>query len=1835
MKKFLGIILGISLFITVYGQGGCIPETISYHYGANWGANQTFVNPLPTNYYMQHGDMNSFTPNDVISSSTISEFTPAPGPPPVILREKYIKVHRLNLTNITTQDIKYAYEDINSFAHVPAQVLSTYRSGTGLQLLTGSYGEDFGLIKEFEFDNSVHHDIHVGFTTPFTAPVGTVITKVIESGGFLYAIGYKHVHTGVEIYPFIARIPVGYLATSTPCQMVAGCNDVIIRSLPNRGLGGPPQGFFVDIREMNGEIYFCGSLDDHMVVGRWNANDAVQFIMPITGAFATPQSMFNQMTAFSNELYLTYYSRRGPGVGVLVLNPNLAIQRQMSFDASAYTLLPATPRAGAGTIRVIPSTIDVIDNQNLLLGGYIVDGRIHSFVVNVRHNTPALVNFGFLQKEGHFDVEPQPGLQKSNINDPNPNYRVFTRTITDDIYLANTSRLINGINPNFQGVYITRKSLAEFQNQAQVMNGPCDDLPEISLNVVNHQIVANVPENMIRLDHDVESYANPETEIGCRVQVREDYKHWCPEPIQDELDETICPYVQGVIASQTINSVTNDLAPTDEVRLCQGGCINLRADINLRLGNTLTNTNLRRYIWLRDGTDMNLPRNQCNIDVCDPDAGTYTLQVLHEESTGICTAQFNVVVLPPNVPTIVATPSEYICQNQSAVLSISNPQPTSYVWTRPLVSTSPINTAANITVNNPPDQYACEVIYANGCSANSSLDIFRRDLEISQTISETGGNTELLSIMVCNHNSADANNVLVRTNLALPNIMENGAAAAGWVPVSGYFEFNIPKILGAATPTVPVCTTITMPVRVNKCPTTNLVQASITDPAFTCPTIISSQAYWPNNGYTPTLAATFNNIPVTKVCNGNPITMTATPGNGTNYIWRENGVIRPYFGNANIQVINYQSLAYFSNIEVDITRNQCTQRANMTIGFGNTPTNTFAITHKTCNPVNVLGAVNLTVTPAAPYTFLWNNGATTEDLTSLDPLAPGEDYSVTVTDLVGCQSTQLATVLNQSPINIAIQRRLIGCADQVEYTVTPTGGTPPYTYEWRFAASNLLTGGTGSVHTNFGNLILRVTDNAGCTNRMLVTPNIVNLTAFTSNSNPIPNPVLANYTNSIIILPNNINVELPWSFTNCDIKFMGMGNRITIASPSANNQAGIILNNSRISTCGDFLARGIIMTKSGDYIHAQGSTLEDMFAAIAIEPATGQGAGSFYLPMSGNTFRNNFIGIRINAPTINLVQNRLSATGATISSYFSNNNFIGAAAIKPFTAGFYPNANLIAGLEQGFNGANWGSYAGCVLNTNAPFHFTDNLTGAGTPNFFTGLANGILSSNGSRNVFNANFNNINPAGVTTGNSSFAQIGNAIYALGTSANTLDVRGFSSWTNDIANVRNAIYVSNLNLNVSNMKLASVADKGIEVNRSTTNALTMTISQNQITAAKPITISNRTNDIMTIANNTIYDLGTTANAGAMVDILGSGATLASSANNKIENNTLFINNSSFGMRIANLNGTSNIARYDVYNNTMILSNANSSNPSYAALQLSNSSHINVVDNKIKGVGNYAVSNNISLTNSAPIGIWTNALTNSALSCNNMETIASGSYHEKASHGLEIMMNNYLSKNYGMLFYDYTNTTITPHIPPLSNKFYCYHGLSASNYLQNINSSGTGSNVSIGFNTSWAIPFPSSPCPANPAVGSSWTCPSGTAMLFTYYYNDPSTITGFTNTIFASNFPPVYTCRLYCPSASPSAPPQKMAGQKKDLEVRCTLYPNPSSGAFSLLFEQLDPSIISLDIEIKDIEGRIVYTKKNQVLESHQIDIQTQLHTGNYFVQINHVSGLYWVKKLTITQE
>ena len=120
------------------------------------------------------------------------------------------------------------------------------------------------------------------------------------------------------------------------------------------------------------------------------------------------------------------------------------------------------------------------------------------------------------------------------------------------------------------------------------------------------------------------------------------------------------------------------------------------------------------------------------------------------------------------------------------------------------------------------------------------------------------------------------------------------------------------------------------------------------------------------------------------------------------------------------------------------------------------------------------GAIDLTVTGGtAPYTYGWNNGETTEDLTNIS----GGTYQVFITDANGCSLTRTYTITEPLALVANITKQDVTCFGQGDgdIDVTISGGIAPYTYSWSNGAiTKDLANISGGTYT------LTVTDNNGC-----------------------------------------------------------------------------------------------------------------------------------------------------------------------------------------------------------------------------------------------------------------------------------------------------------------------------------------------------------------------------------------------------------------------------------------------------------------------------------------------------------------------------------------------------------------------------------------------------------------------------------------------------------------------------------------------------------------------------------------------------------------------------------
>ncbi|WP_160213735.1 SdrD B-like domain-containing protein, partial [Phaeodactylibacter xiamenensis] len=177
---------------------------------------------------------------------------------------------------------------------------------------------------------------------------------------------------------------------------------------------------------------------------------------------------------------------------------------------------------------------------------------------------------------------------------------------------------------------------------------------------------------------------------------------------------------------------------------------------------------------------------------------------------------------------------------------------------------------------------------------------------------------------------------------------------------------------------------------------------------------------------------------VSSTCGAANGSVTATATGGTmpyTYVWST--------GDQTAMVSGLMAGTY----TVTVTdANNCTAIASTTIVDESAPELVIVPTSPDCFE-KPTGSVDLTVNGGtAPFTFMWSNNATTEDLNNV---AAG-NYSVTVTDNNGCEATIQTTVTQPEQLELSIAGQDVDCFGNATGAadLTVTGGTTPYTYAW-------------------------------------------------------------------------------------------------------------------------------------------------------------------------------------------------------------------------------------------------------------------------------------------------------------------------------------------------------------------------------------------------------------------------------------------------------------------------------------------------------------------------------------------------------------------------------------------------------------------------------------------------------------------------------------------------------------------------------------------------------------------------------------------------------------------
>jgi len=157
-----------------------------------------------------------------------------------------------------------------------------------------------------------------------------------------------------------------------------------------------------------------------------------------------------------------------------------------------------------------------------------------------------------------------------------------------------------------------------------------------------------------------------------------------------------------------------------------------------------------------------------------------------------------------------------------------------------------------------------------------------------------------------------------------------------------------------------------------------------------------------------------------------------------------------------------------------IDANGCYAQGSVNIGNDGTGPQ-ITLVSKTDNKCydDQLGAINISVSGgSAPYTILWSNGATTEDI---DSVVAGV-YDVLITDDDDCVASASYDISQPAMLNISAVVENASCAGSDGQAVAVvSGGTDPYLYSWS-------TGGGFQIEENLaaGIYSVTVTDANGC-----------------------------------------------------------------------------------------------------------------------------------------------------------------------------------------------------------------------------------------------------------------------------------------------------------------------------------------------------------------------------------------------------------------------------------------------------------------------------------------------------------------------------------------------------------------------------------------------------------------------------------------------------------------------------------------------------------------------------------------------------------------------------------
>ncbi len=484
------------------------------------------------------------------------------------------------------------------------------------------------------------------------------------------------------------------------------------------------------------------------------------------------------------------------------------------------------------------------------------------------------------------------------------------------------------------------------------------------------------------------------------------------------------------------------------------------------------------YAWAPSGGNAATASNLC--------AGTYTCTITDING---CTATRSFTITQPPALTASALAVAATCGNNNGSITVTagggSPNYT-YTW-------NPNVSATNTATNLAPGNYNIQVTDANGCTAlvtatvspssaiaatNAVTNILCFGGTGSATVTVTGNNGNVTYVWNPNVSNTNTASNLVAGSYTCTATDAQGCSVQQTITITqppqltatsssinvACFGGNTGSASVVASGGVGAYQYNWQPSGGNSATASNLIigqySCTITD-ANGCTTTQSFNITQPP-------AITLTPAVVNTTCGNANGSITVTPGGGSpGFVWTWN----PNIGNT-ATVSNLLAGSYTCTAT---DQNGCSLTITVTLTNAGSPTAQMASsTNVSCFGGNDGSATVNVVGGSGPYTYVWSSGgnAATEN-----NLTQGQ-YTVTVTDANSCSDTAVVTITEPTQLTAASSQVDVLCFGNTtgSATITPSGGTPNYSYLWN-------TNGVGSTESNLvaGNYSCVVTDANGCT----------------------------------------------------------------------------------------------------------------------------------------------------------------------------------------------------------------------------------------------------------------------------------------------------------------------------------------------------------------------------------------------------------------------------------------------------------------------------------------------------------------------------------------------------------------------------------------------------------------------------------------------------------------------------------------------------------------------------------------------------------------------------------